>query len=186
MPRKSSIETLPPDVLEKLQAMLRDPRCIQLDIVARINAVLAEQGHEERVSKSSLNRYSLRMDRVGEKLQQSRAMAEMWIAKLGAQPQGQVGHLINEILRTLAFDMSLQLQEISDPEQMPAVVEMLKDLSLTMQRLEKAASDNIKRETEIRTQAKQEAAEQAGRALANRGMTAEGVDEIKKRILGID
>lgn len=186
MPRKSSIETLPPDILEQLQAMLRDPRCIQLDIVARINAVLAEKGHEDRVSKSSLNRYSLRMDRVGEKLQQSRAMAEMWIAKLGAQPQGQVGHLINEILRTLAFDMSLQLQDISDPEAMPGVVEMLKDLSLTMMRLEKAASDNVKREKEIRDQAKQEAANEAGKALANRGMTADGVEEIKKRILGLD
>jgi hypothetical protein len=125
------------------------------------------------------------MDRVGEKLQQSRAMAEMWIAKLGAQPQGQVGHLINEILRTLAFDMSLQLQDISDPEAMPGVVEMLKDLSLTMMRLEKAASDNVKRETEIRDQAKREAAAEAGKALVNRGMTAEGVEEIKKRILGI-
>lgn len=136
MPRKSSIETLPPDILEQLQALLRDPRCTQLDVVARINTLLAEKGHEDRVSKSSLNRYSMRMDRVGEKLQQSRAMAEMWIAKLGAQPQGQVGHLINEILRTLAFDMSLQLQDITDPDAMPGVVEMLKDLSLTMMRLE--------------------------------------------------
>jgi hypothetical protein len=62
---------------------------------------------------------------------------------------------------------------------------MLKDLSLTMMRLEKAASDNVKRETEIRDQAKREAAAEAGKALVNRGMTAEGVEEIKKRILGI-
>lgn len=185
MPRKSSIESLPADILEQLQALLRDPRCIQLEIVKRINTALSEKGHEDRISKSSLNRYSMRMDKIGEKLQQSRAMAEMWISKLGAQPQGQVGHLINEILRTLAFDMSLQLQDISDPEQMPGVVEMLKDLSLTMMRLEKAASDNVKRDTEIRRQAKEEAADQAGKAMTNRGMTAETVKQIKQEILGL-
>ncbi|WP_156182845.1 phage protein Gp27 family protein [Marinobacter subterrani] len=45
------------------------------------------EGHEERLSKSAVNRYAVRMNQVGEKLRQSREVAEMWIAKLGAQPQ---------------------------------------------------------------------------------------------------
>ena len=100
----SSIEKLPPDILEKLHELLRDPRVTQLDATRRINEVLAENGHEERVSKSSLNRYSQRMEQAGERLRHVRQVAEMWIAKLGSQPQGQLGHLVNEMLRTLAFE----------------------------------------------------------------------------------
>src|SRR3569833_3110117 len=141
-PRPSTIEQLPPDILEQLQALLRDPRVTQMDATARINAVLEEQG-EEPVSKSAVNRYAVRMDQVGDKLRQSRAVAEMWIGKIGATPQGQLGHLINETLRTLAFDLTLKLQEndITD-KSMPAVIGMLKHLSLSVMRLEKAASEN--------------------------------------------
>lgn len=186
MPRKSSIRSLPPDKLEKLQELLRDPRWDQLEIVSEINTLLEQDGHEERITKSSLNRYKLSMDRVGERMQQSREIAEMWIAKLGAQPQGQVGHLLNEMMRTLSFDLMLHLQQDSvDEDSLPGFVEALKGLSLTLMRLERAAGDNVKRDAEIRKQAKEEAAEQAGKAMVNRGLTAETVDQIKKEILGL-
>ncbi len=185
MPRPSTIEQLPPDILEQLQALLRDPRVTQLDATARINAVLADKG-EEPVSKSAVNRYAVRMDQVGERLRQSRAMAEMWIAKLGAAPQGQVGLLINETLRTLAFDLTLKLQEgeLTD-ENMPAVIDNLKHLSLSVMRLEKAASENVKREQEIRQQARAEAAEVAEKVAKQGGLSAESVQELRRAILGV-
>lgn len=189
----SSIERLPPDILERLQALLRDPRCSQLEATARINAILEEQGHPERVSKSAINRYDLKMRKIGERLAQSRAVAEMWIGKLGAAPQGQLGHLINEILRTLAFDMSMQLQDDAvaaiDPEARAGVITMLKELSLSVMRLERAASENVKREEEIRKQERARAAEEAARAaertLASQGMSRASIDTIKREILGI-
>ncbi|MCK9468190.1 MAG: DUF3486 family protein [Porticoccaceae bacterium] len=164
MARPSTVEQLPPDILEQLQALLRDPRVSQMDATVRINAILAEQGHPERVSKSAVNRYSRRMEQVGERLRQSRAVAEMWIGKLGATPQGQLGHLVNEILRTLAFDMSMQLQDdavvAASIEDRAGVISMLKELSLSVVRLEKAASENVKREEEIRRQERAKAAEE--------------------------
>jgi hypothetical protein len=184
MARASSIEQLPPDILEQLQALLRDPRIAQLEATARINAILAERG-ESPVSKSAVNRYDLKMREVGERLRQSRAVAEMWIGKLGAAPQGQIGHLINEILRTLAFDMTLQLQDDAqlavDAEARAGVIGMLKELSLTTQRLEKAASENVKREAEIRKQA----AEAVEKSLASAGMSRRSIDSIKREILEI-
>lgn len=186
MPRKSTIRSLPPDKLEKLQTLLRDPRWGQLEIVAEINALLEQGGHEERITKSSLNRYKLSMDKVGERMQQSREVAEMWISKLGAQPQGQVGHLLNEMMRTLSFDLMLHLQQDSvDEESLPGFVEALKGLSLTLMRLEKAAGDNVKRESDIRKQAKEEAAEQVGKSLENRGLSAATVTDIKREVLGL-
>lgn len=154
--RPSSVERLPDDIRGQLQELLRDPRVTQLDATDKINAILEAEGHEERLSKSAVNRYAVRMNEVGEKLRQSREVAEMWIAKLGAQPQGQLGHLVNEMLRSMAFDLALKLQEGDlTEESMPAVIEMVKELSLSVTRLEKASSENVKREAEIRRQARE-------------------------------
>lgn len=186
MPRPSSIEKLPSDILEKLQGLLRDTRVNQLQVTQQINQLLEAEGHEERVSKSSVNRYSMKMDKVGEKLKQSREMAEMWIARLGAQPQGQLGHLVNEMLRTMAFDLSLNMQgqEVTEDE-LPGQVKMLKELSTAVHRLEQAANENVKREKEIRKQMAEEAAEAAAEIVTNAGITAEAAQEIKNKILGI-
>ncbi len=193
MSRASSVEQLPPDILEQLQALLRDPRVSQLQATARINDVLGEHGHDGRVSKSAVNRYHLKMEKVGERLRQSRQVAEMWIGKLGATPQGQMGHLINEILRTLAFDMSMQLQDDAvaavDAESRAGVIGMLKELSLSVVRLERAASENVKREETIRQQERAKAAEAAAnaaeRSLVSQGMSRASIDTIKREILGI-
>ena len=111
MAKASSIEQLPSDILQQLQQLLRDPRVSQLDATAQINAILESTGEPTRISKSAVNRYDLKMREVGTRLKQSREMAEMWIAKMGAAPQGQVGHLVNEILRTLSFELSMKITE---------------------------------------------------------------------------
>ena len=182
--QQSSIDRLPEDIREKLQALLRDPRVTQLEATARINAILDETDHPERLSKSSVNRYKLRMDKIGTRLKESREMAQMWIAKLGAAPQGQVGLLVNEILRTLSFDMALVLQEGKlDGDNAPAVVDMLKGLALTMMRLEKASSENVKREEEIRRLALAEAAEKAGDAAKQAGVSEATIRIIRRDVL---
>ncbi len=53
MSRHSSVHRLPPDILEKLHELLRDPRVTQLEATARINAILEEEGHAQRLSKSA-------------------------------------------------------------------------------------------------------------------------------------
>jgi len=186
MGQLSSINRLPDDIRDQLQALLRDQRCSQLEITARINALLEEQGSDDRISKSAVNRYALSMREAGAKLAQSREVAKMWIGSLGAAPQGQVGHLVNEILRTLAFDISLKLQDMDLTEEtMPEVVSQLRHLSLVAMRLEKAASENVKRESEIRKQALAEAADEATTAGKRAGLSDEAAEAIRSQILGI-
>ncbi|WP_244913019.1 DUF3486 family protein [Methylophaga nitratireducenticrescens] len=115
MARASTIDKLPADILEQLQTLLRDPRVTQIDATQSINEALQHEGYDITVSKSAVNRYSMKMEDVGAKLQQSREMAQMWIGKLGAAPQGQVGKLINEIIRTMAFDTAMHMSEGEDP-----------------------------------------------------------------------
>jgi len=194
MGRASSVEQLPPEVLEQLQSWLRDPRVTQLDAAGRVNAVIdqvnADLGDDEQpihhVSKSALNRYAQKMEQYGERLRQSREVADMWISRLGAQPQGQVGHLTNELIRTLVFEVSMKLQESElDAESLPGVTDQLKDLALTAQRLEKASSENVKREAEIKKQAQEEAAERVGQVAQREGLPSDTVESIRREILGV-
>lgn len=186
MGQPSTINRLPEDVLEKLQELLRDPRVTQLEATARINEILEEEGHDDRLSKSAVNRYALHMKEAGEKLRQSREVAKMWIGKLGAAPQGQVGNLVNEILRTLAFDLSLKLQgEELTAESLPGVISQLKALALSVQRLEASSTLNVKRETEIRKQALEQAAEAVEDEARAQGMDAEQADFWRRKVLGV-
>lgn len=150
----SSIDRLPDDVREQLQALLRDPRVTQLGATARINEILEADGHPDRLSKSAVNRYAVRMEETGKKIRQAREVAKMWIGKLGSEPAGEVGKLLNEMVRTLAFDITLAMSESVDTIE----PKMLKDLAISVHRLEMAAEKNAKVETEIRKKALQDVA----------------------------
>ena len=180
MARASTITRLPADILEQLQELLRDPRITQLNATAEINKILDEQGHEQ-VSKSAVNRYSMKMEEVGARLKQSREVAAMWIGKLGNAPQGQVGKLLNEIIRTLAFDTAMHLSEGEEP----VAPKLLSQLAMAVRHLESAASMNEDVAIKARKQAAIDAAELAGKSLASQGMSQQGIDKIKQDILGI-
>ncbi|MGB1239349.1 MAG: DUF3486 family protein [Pseudomonadales bacterium] len=181
MARKSSIDLLPEEIREALHALLRDPAVGQVETAQRVNALLEAEGSDTRISKSAVNRYSMRMDAIGARMRQSREIAQMWVGKLGNEPQGKVGQLLNEFTRTMAFETSLAMSEGDEP----VPPKMLKELALAIKHLEDAASTNEKREREIRKQAAQEAADVAESVAKSQGLTREGVQSIKDMILGI-
>lgn len=182
MASRSSIERLPKDILDALHELLRDPKVTQLDAAQRINALLEQSGNGERVSKSSVNRYSQRMDQIGDKMRQSRQIAEMWIGKLGNEPQGQVGKLLNEFTRTMAFETALTLSEGEDP----VPPKMLKELALSIKHLEEASTVNEKREREIEERAREAMLEEQRKALEampnKGGVTAETKSAIREAL----
>lgn len=188
-PKPSTIKQLPEDILEKLQELLRDPRCSQLEATRQINEIIADRPDVYPVSKSAVNRYSQDMEQVGARLRESREVSKMWIAQLGAAPQGQVGNLINEILRTIAFDLSIKLQNVDLEENTPAAVKGLKDLALAMQRLEKAANLNHEREKEIRQDEREaalaDAADTIEQAATAKGMSKEDASFWRQQVLGV-
>ena len=175
----NSIKTLPPALLEQLQGGLRDPAITQLEATERLNAVLAELGEKPR-SKSAVNRYALKMSEVGAKIQQSREIADMWIARFGNQPQGKVGALLNELVRNLAFETALQLSE----DEEPAHPGLLKDLAQAIEKLERASTINDKRQREIEQAALARAAADVEATAKSQGLSDEAVELIKQRILG--
>ena len=176
---QSSIKSLPPALLEQLQGWLRDPAITQTEATERLNAVLVELGEKPR-SKSAVNRYALQMQEIGAKIQQSREIADMWVAKFGNAPQGKVGILLNEVVRNLAFNTVLQLSEGEEPPN-PA---LLKDLAQAIEKLERASTINEKRQQEIERAALAKAAADVEATAKSQGLSDEAVELIKQKILG--
>ncbi len=192
MGRQSSIKQLAPDLLDKLNELLRDPRISQLDATARINEILEDLG-EDPISKSAVNRYKMSMDQVGRAIRESREMADIWIGKLGAAPQSKVANLTSEIIRNSLIDLSLAIQRItmgeSDPEVVAGAVKMVKDLAFSHEKLEKAVSETTNREAKIKEQARQEALQEAAKN-AEETARAQGMDEDqvtfwRNKVLGV-
>lgn len=176
---QNSIKSLPPALLEQLQEWLRDPAITQIEATERLNALLAEIGEPPR-SKSAVNRYAMKMSEVGAKIQQSREIADMWIAKFGNAPQGKVGALLNELVRNLAFETALHMSEDEEPAHPGA----LKELAQAIEKLERASTINDKRQREIEQAALAKAAAQVEATAKSQGLSDEAITIIKQKILG--
>ncbi len=182
--QQSSIDRLPEVVREQLNELLRDPQVTQKAAVTEINRILTELEHPESLSKSAVNRYAMRMEAVGKRMRESREVADALIGKLGSQPQGKIGNLVNEILRSVSFELSLNLTNGElDEESAPAIAKTLKDLALTTMHLERAANLNVEREQEIRKQKRERLQKETLDAVA--GSEAMNPEQLKAKILEV-
>ncbi|HED3669567.1 TPA: DUF3486 family protein [Citrobacter amalonaticus] len=181
--RPSKIDLLPDMVRDQLHQMLRDKRHTQEEIREAINELINEHNLPEdmQLSRTGLNRYASRMEEFGAKIRASREMAEIWGSKLGSAPTSDVGKLLLEFVKTLAFETSMDMAN-SDKTVEPKA---LGQLALVAQRLEAAAMASHKREKEIQQEFAKKAAEQAEKITRSAGLSAETAADIKRQILGI-
>ncbi|EGO9203324.1 MULTISPECIES: DUF3486 family protein [unclassified Escherichia] len=181
--RLSKVDLLPDSIREQLHQMLREKRHTQEEIREAINALIDEHNlpEEMQLSRTGLNRYASRMEKVGAKIRASREMAEVWAAKLGSAPTSDVGRLLMEFVKTLAFETSMSMAE----DDKPVAPKALGQLALVAQRLEAAAMTSHKREKAIRDAFAQEMAEKTEELVRTGGLSGGAADTIKRDILGI-
>ncbi|CAH6246012.1 DUF3486 family protein [Klebsiella michiganensis] len=181
--RPSKIDLLPDGVRDQLHQMLREKRHTQEEIREAINELIDSHNLPEdmKLSRTGLNRYASRMEEFGAKIRASREMAEIWAAKLGSAPTSDVGKLLMEFVKTLAFETSMSMAESGKTVEPKA----LGQLALVAQRLEAAAMASHKREKEIRQAFAEEAAAQAEKITKSAGLSAETAADIRRQILGI-
>lgn len=181
--RPSKIDLLPDSIRDELHKLLRNKSCTQEDIRDAVNELIAEHGlsDEMKLSRTGLNRYASRLEEVGARIRQAREVSEVWVAKLGDAPTSDVGKLVQELVRTLAFDTTMEMTE-SGKTVSP---KDLNQLALFSQRIEQAAFVSHKREKEIRAAFAAEVAEVADKAVKSAGLSKETAAEIKRQILGI-
>ena len=110
MGQKSAVDRLPEDLRKKLIELLNRPDVTQLEIVDAINA----EAGEPLISKSSLNRYAVRMKKFAEKNRQAREVAEAYLEKYGSDTRNRLGKVVNEQVRLVAFDLISELEELKE------------------------------------------------------------------------
>ncbi len=177
--RASKVDLLPPNIKTQLTMMLRDKQYSQMEILQEINDLIADCGlpDEMQLSRTGLNRYASRMEKMGAKIRQAREMAEIWTKQLGETPKSDVGKLLMEAVKTMAFDLTINTDNI-DPK-------FLNQLALIANRIEHAQSVAETRERAIRKEMAILAAETAEKAVVQAGLSQATVDNIKAQILGI-
>ncbi|SEH72989.1 Protein of unknown function [Rheinheimera pacifica] len=186
--RKSKVNLLPQVIRDQLHAFIRSGDMHQTDIREAINQMIEEAGLPEdaKLSRTGLNRYAQKFEGVGERIRQSREVAEVWISKLGQAPTSDVGKLLQEFVRTMAFETSMKLMdEAAEDGAEPISPKALGQLALVVQRIEAASMSSLKVEKEIRSAFAIEVADKTEKIVKTAGLTAETAADIKRQILGI-
>lgn len=194
MPRQSTIRRLPPEIRELIGQLLDHGRTLD-EVLGKLRELGAE------VSRSALGRYSKSLDQVGERLRRSRAVAEALVSKLGQGPESKVTRLNVELMHNVIMDLLLKTTEAQDaepeegeghpPVALDAMGAMLLGKALDhLARASKADAELIGKikeqaKKEAEAEAKHNAADTAVKAAREGGLTAEAVEEIRSKILGI-
>lgn len=186
--RKSKVELLPEEIRNTLNIFIRSGNMTQKDILEAVNQMIDEAGlpDDAKLSRTGFNRYAKRMEEMGQRLRQSREVAEVWVSKLGDAPTSDVGKLLQEFVRTMAFDTSMKMMEASEGEDGEVISpKALGQLALVVQRIETAAMSSMKREKEIRAAFAEEAANAVSDELRGiDGMSEQFEDRIRGILMG--
>ncbi|MGD9539078.1 MAG: DUF3486 family protein [Alphaproteobacteria bacterium] len=187
MGRKSKITQLPNELREALDKLVHDGRWTQQQITAHLNGLIALTPGVEPVSQSSVNRYAARMEEAGRRIRQAREVAKVWVGKLGEEPESEVGRLLIETLRTMAFDAATTAIEGNQA----ASPDLIGKLSMSIRDLERAAAFSAARELAVQKEmAKRavQAVERAAKVVAQTGgqkMSPETLRRIREEIYGL-
>lgn len=182
--KRSKVDLLPTAIKAELDLLLRDNKMTQVEILSIVNDLIDEAGlsADNKLSPAGVNRYASKMETIGADIKAAREMSEMWVAKLGTKPTGDVSQLLMEMLRTQSFRLLVKANEKPDDVLDPKTIG---ELALGIQRIEKASILNLEREKQIKKAFADEAADAIDKSAAQAGLTSEGASLIKKEILGL-
>ncbi|MBS9781103.1 MAG: DUF3486 family protein [Gammaproteobacteria bacterium] len=182
--RASKVDLLPPSIKTKLTMMLRDKQFSQIEILEEINDIIRDAGlpDEHKLSLSGLNRFSKKMETMSARIRESREMAEIWTKQFGEAPKSDIGKMLIEFIKQLAFETTMSVGEDGKGAD-PAI---LNQLALVVQRVEQAETMSFKREQEIRKLVIEEAAKAVEEAGKSSGARQEDVLTMIKAVYGID
>lgn len=178
MGRRSSIVELPDEVRRVIDALVRDGRATLDEILAHLRKL-----DLPKPSRSALGRYAKGARAQMARYREAQEVARVWIDKLEAEPEGDVGRLLPEMLRALAFQVMASIGDDkagAAPMDVMLLAKALKDVGAAS----KANVDIELKLREVRSRAKAAAAE-VTRAAIKAGLSEEAVEAIRSKILGI-
>lgn len=174
MARRSAIAQLDPRVQAAVDTAIREGRATIDDIVILIKSYGAT------ASRSSVGRYVKSSTEALSRYREAQEVAKVWIGKLTDEPQGDVGRLLAEMLRTVAFQQIGQMGEAEKAKPMDIML-----VAKALEHLAKSEKTAVDRAVKIRDEFAAKAAEAAVKAAKGGGASKDTIDEIKRSILGI-
>lgn len=175
MGRKSTLRRLPPEIQTEINRILSEGRLTLDELLEHLRGIGVEG-----VSRSALGRQKQKIDKMAARLRQTREMTEALIREAGpSAAEGEQGRLLVRSLRGLMLNYLAQVEEDdTDPKSFMAIARSLKDMAQANrldQEYETKVRERIQKET---VKAMEESAKEAG-------LSAETVEAIKSRILGV-
>lgn len=164
MTRKSTIKQLDPRIRAEVDAAIREDRATIDEIATLIHSLGGA------ASRSAVGRYKRNAEAQMARYREAQEVAKVWVGKLQTDPEGDVGRLLAEMLRTTAFTTLGDLDEGS-PQDVMFLAKALKDLAAT----DKLTADRI-------LMVRREAAKEAGDKIK----AVEGEIKSGKRVLDMD
>lgn len=174
MARPSSIDRLPEAVRELIGKLRGQGRTID-EILNHLQTLDVE------VSRSALGRHTQWLDRVSERMLQSRQVTEALIERLGAVGENRQVRLIAELVGTGMFEALSEAEGLS-PAEHAHLARAVKDLSQTL-RTDAAYTERVR--ALAAAEARERAAAEVAANPAMQGLSAGTIEAIKSTILGV-
>ncbi|ROH88633.1 DUF3486 family protein [Stagnimonas aquatica] len=178
MGRKSKVDRLPPDLRERVKEQLADGGPTLDEIREQIAAADVEPP-----TISSLHRAQQKLRRWADRAREAKAIQEAWIQELGSNPESQVGKLLQETLRLLAYQAADDMREASDAGN-PIDVKAFAAISRSFLAIENGARISAERERELIAEGERRARERIDKAGRAVGLTAEQANRLRKELGG--
>lgn len=182
--RLSTLDLLPEDAQPDIQwayEEIKARRQPQLTILAEMNRRLADRGIG-RISKSAFNRKVLWLIGHGDAILKAREIAGILAEKLDEAPEGDVGLLLNELVKSIVFEILSNAQFTDDGVSM----NMALNAAVALDKLENARRLSVGTRDKIAKTFAEKAAAAVEKAGAAKGLTQETITDLKQKILGID
>lgn len=176
MARRSTVELLDPMLKAEVDKLLRDGKRID-DVVEHLRKL-----GDDDTSRSAVARYAKNAREQMKKFMQAQEMAKLWVGKIDEDPNDDLGRLLSEMLKTIAWQQMGNMPDEVDIKDVARLAKTIKDL---------AGADKITadRELKIREQVAKDTAKKAAteavKAAKKGGASVETLEAIRAGILGL-
>lgn len=169
---------------------LKERKLSQLEILDEFNARLraASLAHDAsaevpEISRSAFNRTAMRVSLLGRRLEETREIAAIIAPKLDEAGDSSLTLMVAETIKTLVLEMLGNAGELGANGD---TAEMLMMTSRALKHAEEAKRISADGRRKIETELKSKATEAVETVAKVKGLTADTVEAIKSRILGIE
>lgn len=191
MPPPRKVDLLPPELRAWLKEVIeaRGGHGWE-DLAAELNAKLQAEGVEITIGKSALHTFGTEHLEFVRYQEEASRWAADWMQGNGLKEEAQRHNVLFQMITTLAFKVMKSMQtregEEIDPRELSFLGKMLKDVMSSSGMREKMRADERKRiAAEATAAANAAAAEAVDASSAALGLSADTVEQIKSRILGV-